>query len=214
MKIAVFGCSWTAGSHPKYISWVEELAKLKPEHTFVNYAIGGLSNSMIMALAKKFKKEYDISIVKLTSPGRLSFFNPKFNIDEQIKITTESNYHTWIDTSTILNNFVRLNYAYSNRSVSEPYSLKTIIKFHKMYYSYVNEEIFNVESEAAAHWCLNNVDLTYSHLAKHYQHLNIPVECAEKQIPYFKQYIYDHGYHVNQPGAIKEAEYIANRLNL
>lgn len=214
MKIAVFGCSWTSGTYPECISWVEELAKLKPEHTFVNYAVGGLSNGMIMALAKKFKKEYDISIVKLTSPGRLSFFNPAFNIKEAIKITKESNYHTWANTTTVLRNFVRLNYAHLNTSVSEPYSVRKITKFHKMYYSYVNKEVFNVEAEAAAHWCVNNVDLTYSHLKDHYQHLNIPVECAEKQIPYFRKYMYDSGCHVNNPGAILEAEYIAKKLNL
>ncbi len=66
MKIATFGCSWTAGlggikdkgdtryKETAYVSWPEELAKLLPTHTIHNYSRGGLSNQAIMFFFKKF----------------------------------------------------------------------------------------------------------------------------------------------------------------
>lgn len=81
-KIACFGCSWTHGSTFEIgVSWVNELARMMPEHEFFNLSQAGSSAMHSIWVMEQFEKyqKPDFTIFQITNEGRMTYY-----LDEQL----------------------------------------------------------------------------------------------------------------------------------
>jgi hypothetical protein len=212
MRIGFFGCSHVGGFYPTYYNLAEEVAAKCPQHEIHDYSFGGHSQQMILYLFEKFKQEHDFNIVKITSPGRLSFFN---NVDfAKIRKFKTSNFNTWSNLSYYGKNVVRMNYSSCPLSVAEPkYSLKSIKKLHKMYYSHISYELANIESLAITKYLQSSADFVYAHRAFQKEAMPDDILCTEKfLLPNYQSYVIDEGYHLGLEGTKAEAEWLINNI--
>lgn len=75
--VACFGCSWTHGATFELgVNWVNELAKLMPEHQFYNLSMAGSSLLHSIWVFDMFTKHYkpDFTIFQITTEGRKTYY--------------------------------------------------------------------------------------------------------------------------------------------
>lgn len=76
-KIACFGCSWTHGATFELgVSWVNELARLMPEHEFFNLSHAGSSVLHSIWIMEEFEKwqHPDLTIFQISNEGRKTYY--------------------------------------------------------------------------------------------------------------------------------------------
>ena len=164
MKIATFGCSWTAGvaNLDDHYSWSQSISK---HHEVDNYAIGGSSLSFqVYCFNKVLKHEnYDKVIFQFTTPGRLTYFPHGYDIFAHHKRYTK-NYSmfsmedgSYRTLNCITKGHSSLPKRHAFWTSKEKYNLM------KAYYSTVPWEIYATEYMALVEYIASRVDLCFFH---------------------------------------------------
>jgi len=206
MKIGIFGCSWVSGVYPTYYNLAESIAKKCPHHTIYDYAFGGHSIQMILHLYEKFKHEHDFNIIKITSPGRLTFFD-NYDFENQ-RIFKTKNFSTWKDYVDYGHNIIRLNPASITNNVAPHYIQSSIEKLQKLYYVHMNSRMAENECTAITSYMMSSADHVYGHRYTHGHKLTKTIDI----VPNFKLYVIDAGYHLMAEGISLEAEWLIKNV--
>jgi hypothetical protein len=208
MKIACFGCSYTYGIN-ECDNWVKELACLCPSHEIYNFSAQGASNAFIIDQAKKYSKQFDFSIVKITSSARLTF--SRDDLGELRQHSKIKNYYDY-DMENLANKLCCMTAGYPAQNVRNKISWisfqKDISRLYKLYYRYCTE-YSEVEREAYVSWAALNVDFVYQH---YNSTLNIP--SVESFLPNWTNYFIDKAKHLTKEGSRLEAIHLKKLLNL
>ena len=210
MKIAVYGCSWCCGVPPSNSSWVKALAKYCPTHEFYNYSVGGSSLSYALYMFEKFRSNYDINIIKLTCPDRLTLINEEYDINNNRGFVNE-NYNTWLNDEIHNDNVVRLT-ASGLSPASTIFRSTAMRNLHKLYYTNFNTTMAEIEANAIVEYLKTQADFVYCHRAHHYPTQDII--STDKILDNYASYVIDSGDHVNRQGSKLEAKWIKNHLSL
>lgn len=214
MKIGIFGCSHVAGLDKRYHSESYNLATAIadkcPQHKVYDYSMGGHSMQMINYLFQEFKHKHDFNIVKITSPGRLTFFS-EFDFENNRAWAT-SNLNTWKSPSDYGRHVVRMNYTSVPESVSSQYNLKTIKQLHKEYYRHINLDMSIAETIAITSYFQTHADYVYAHRNYYGHDLSNEMVLTEQILPNYKSYLIDEGGHLNKEGTCLEADWIVNNV--
>lgn len=210
IKIATYGCSWTAGVYTNnkethYACWPKELAKILPSAEIHNYSKGGISNLAILYLFEKMHKNYDINIVKMTCPYRYTFFKDNF----EIKIEKQNdNYYSL--SRSVDYDILNLTSSGFNPSYVKGFWKNTKINLlWKNLFNVYNEEVADIQSIALAKYFLNQSDFVFCHF---HEYLYNFLPSTKNNIKDFDGYIFDNGHHLTNEGAKKEAEWIAKKI--
>lgn len=213
MKIATFGCSWTAGlrgikdkgdtryNETTYVSWPEELAKLLPQHTIHNYGRGGLSNQAIMFFFKKFSHLYDYNIVKLTAGCRWVSIHKSFKMELEHRW---GNYSTW-NKDNAKRMYIMSPGGFQPAHNDSMYNTKTSYKFHKSWIDHIHPDFENIQSICIGEYLQSKADFIFGHNKK-FQFIDMPV--TEENITDYKSHCFDEGQHLDIYGVTKEAKWI------
>lgn len=232
MNILVLGCSWTANrlvNNNITTSWVEELSKLLPEHTFYNFAYSGSSvghSILVMeSLLENSKIKFDKIIFQITTDGRITFYNNLDfkNLDFFISQKTSNYYFLDMDKD---NNFLKIsnvNYGILNPKNKSPRpDWEKIKKFAEIYYENLNLEYnFFLEHKIQFEYIKKKVDFFFLHRPIS-QSMFAPIsynpnnecfvieEVLGNQI--FDKFKIDEGGHFSLEGCIWEAKYLKKKL--
>jgi len=147
MKLAVFGCSWSYGTHQKVNieksppNWVRSLAKLRPDISITNFSYGGTSIQFSAFLFDNYAKEYDYTIFQITSPYRLTVWPDQFDFKKHmIKYEDNLTQLGHLVNKDILNvNPARIDYSPFTTNILFTESRKAI-NFSKQYYKYIDSQ--------------------------------------------------------------------------
>jgi hypothetical protein len=218
MKIAVFGCSWSAGvptltdQNGKILNWPYFLAK-KTGWTVENYALGGScikwSLNNLVSLLKE-KKDY-YTIFQVTNPYRLTYNKLEYSY-KNFRDNVFDNYYQYNAT---IRNFVLTYQAHyvndkcwhkNNGIVVD----KNILKMYETMIKYYPKEYFNNDYLSTINYIKTLSNLTFAHKKRLETNvLSIEDKFGEK----FNKFCFDKGYHFNVEGLDYQADFIKNLID-
>lgn len=210
MKIGIFGCSYVSGVWPKNYNLAAVIADKCPQHKVYDYSMGGHSMQMINYLFQKFKHNHDFNMVKVTSPGRLSFFS-EFDFENNREWTTD-NFNTWSSIGDYYKKIVRMNYTSMPRTLAPEYNIKSIKKLHKLYYSHINTDIAIAETFAITNYLQTHANYVWRHRRHYNEDISNGCVLTSQILPNYKSYLMDTGGHLNQEGINLEADWLISNV--
>jgi len=223
MKLAVFGCSWSYGTHQKVNieksppNWVRSLAKLRPDISITNFSYGGTSIQFSAFLFDNYAKEYDYTIFQITSPYRLTVWPDQFDFKKHmIKYEDNLTQLGHLVNKDILNvNPARIDYSPFTTNILFTESRKAI-NFSKQYYKYIDSQYLWFEYNMFIEHITKQADLRFFH--QHDPNWLLRDDtyntwCIEKILPaqQYQNYLLDDGDHFNQEGCDWQANYINDK---
>jgi hypothetical protein len=217
--VACFGCSWTRGTDYETVNnWVNELAKLYPEHEFFNLSTPGSSVLHSTWVMEQFKKLYnpDVTIFQITNQGRVTYYlghdidNPKVLFSEKNlrKNDLIPNVHSLCLSNKQVQN---INYGTldpKNAGIDELYEKR--YNFANTYYSTIDKKkTSDLEQKIYSLYIKNNVDLAFFHTLVSIPH-DVELPCIQEILgnDLFDKFSYDHGHHFSEEGCRWQANYI------
>jgi len=213
MKIATFGCSWTHGTWPDNFSWAYELAKLDSTLYIDDYSKGGTSlDWSISQLLKTKNTTYDYKIIQITAPYRFTFAHNSIDY-QKFRWQRRSNCITYSDD--IHNEFILFNNGPSNQN-DENYwwKQKEIDTLSRIIYSCIDEEYMDLQWLNNIKFAQTHCNLILFHFEEHCQKANIDGSMSSERIigNDFNDHCIDDGYHLDESGSKKIAEWIYKRI--
>ncbi len=213
MKIATYGCSWTAGmggvkdqgddryKETAYVSWPEELSKLLPNDTIHNYGRGGISNQAIMYFFKKFSHLYDYNIVKLTAGCRYSSIHKSFKMELEQR---SPNYHAW-NMDNMKRIYIMSPNGFFPHHQGNFWDVKRSYKFWDLWMKHIHHDFEHTQSICIGEYLKSKADFTFGHNKK-FKFIDMPT--TEENITHYKSHCFDQGEHLDIYGVTKEAKWI------
>lgn len=173
MNILCLGCSFTAerwigGTETN--SWVRELAKLNPEHSFYNCGYSGAGLLHAIWTMKNFlsQKTVDKIIFQIPNSGRFTYYSNlshTYNVDDYL-VKLENNYY-WLELG--LDKVHPVNYGiidsdWPRNSYEERPLWQDMKTFGKEYYSrFTAEQHFDLEHEIQVEYIKNRSSFCFYH---------------------------------------------------
>ena len=157
-----FGCSWT-GWHNNY---VQELAKLEPDHNFYNWAVKGSSISISTFLLEQVKRKFttpnNYFIFQVTNPGRVTWW------DEKYKQWWDDKYEQYLIPKKETDNYYRTNHRDINNEIVGGFSasgcpIVSAKEYQKEYYRWTSRSTMNHDHRMHCHYAKNNSNFMFFH---------------------------------------------------
>lgn len=222
--VACFGCSWTHGAtYEVGTNWVNELAKLYPQHEFFNLSMAGSSVLHSITVMEQFKKHYnpDVTIFQITNEGRVTYY-----LDDTIKkaalLFDQKNLRLNdplpnVHTLCLMPEQVQsINYGTlhpENAGIDSHY--KQRFDLAEKYYSVMDrDKNFLLEQKIYSLYIKDNVDLAFYHTSYSIPN-DVDLPCIETILgqEQFNNYSSDgQGHHFTEEGCRWQAEYIKSLL--
>jgi hypothetical protein len=218
MNILCLGCSFTAdmimnGNKDHRDSWPRQLAKLMPEHTIINAAMGATSvaHSMwVMELFNQSGMQLDKIIFQVTNSGRLTFYNDlvrNLNIIDFLQKETD-NYMTF---KLPIEKVLPINMGLINHTNSKLKLNKRLVDFAEQFYSVVDDYHFDLERRVQVEFISNRADIVFYHVTS-----NTDSRMCIQDIlgnTQFNNYVMDNGMHFGPEGIAWQASFIEKLIN-
>jgi hypothetical protein len=220
MKIAVFGCSWSAGistlsdQNGKVLNWPYFLAK-KTGWTIENYALGGSCirwslNNLISFL--KEKKDYYI-IFQVTSPYRLTYNTPEYNY-KNFRDNVFDNYYQY--DATVRNCVLTYQAHYvNNKNWHKKHGIKidkNVLNMYELMIRYYPDDYFNNDCLSTINYIKTLSNLTFTH-CKSSTIDNDVFAIEDKFGKKFNKFLFDEGKHFNAEGLNYQADFIKGLID-
>lgn len=153
-----FGCSWTGWTKNNY---VRELAKLEPDHNFYNWGVKGssinISTFVLDYVKKKFPSPNNYFIFQVTSPGRVTWWDEKYEkYLTPEKIT--NNYYT-TDHSTNSNMSTIIGGFTANSCPNQ-----SALKYQRQYFKWTSRSTLKHDHKMHCHYAKNNSNFMFFHM--------------------------------------------------
>lgn len=225
--VACFGCSWTHGAtFDVGTNWVNELAKLYPQHQFFNLSLSSssvLHSIWVMEQAKKHIKP-NVTVFQLSNEGRMTYYLDH-EINEPAVLFNGKNLR-WNDPLPNVNTLClkpetvqSINYGTLSRETATDTDtgFPQRRKFAEMYYTLLDtRKTFYLEQQVYAYYIKNNVDLAFYHTFNSIPPgTNNDLTCIETVLGHeqFNNYSSDgQGYHFTEEGCQWQANYIKSLI--
>ncbi|MBR19693.1 MAG: hypothetical protein CMA64_06060 [Euryarchaeota archaeon] len=165
-----FGCSWTGLTS---VNYVQELAKLEPDHNFYNWAVQGSSISMstflLEQVKRKFKTPNNYFIFQVTNTGRVTWW------DDEYKQWWDNKYDRAIKPEKRTNNYYRTKHRDINNEIVGGFSaagcpIVLARKYQKQYYRWTSSSTMNHDHRMHCHYAKNNSNFMFFHRAHASKH--------------------------------------------
>lgn len=152
-----FGCSYTGWKPNNY---VQELAKLEPDHNFYNWGVTGssiiLSTFVLDCVKKKYTAPNNYFIFQVTNPGRVCWWSDKYeDYLEKIQKTTDNYYRTKIDN---INNEIVGGFT------ANSCSNQSALKYKRQYFKWTSHSTLEHDHKMHCHYAKNNSNFMFFHL--------------------------------------------------
>lgn len=225
MKIAVLGCSWSAGiprdwsikqSTPQqkllipnedFVSWPRELAKLNKDLEIHNYALPGSSLLFSIGILENIKQHFDVIILQVTTADRYTSWAEKSNLDQHL-IDVEPNYKMF--GYDVLKDVVIYDSHFNEKEVVNSYVSKDREnQFINYYYYRTTDEMFNLNHKVLVNYAKDHVDIIFAHRK------STLVESVEETLgtEAFENYFMDEGAHFGLEGCQWQAKWVLDKIN-
>lgn len=198
-----FGCSWTAWSKTNY---VEELAKLTPEHNFYNWAQSGssiaLSTYLLDAVKHRYTGDNNYFIFQATNPYRVSWWN---TIDFRSINQLQPNYFK----------LPALDGKYWQGFSAANCKDKAFGKYHKQYYMTNTNTNMNHEYKTYCKFAKDNSDYIFWQQKQQNKVFDNMI-CVQDLLGEEKhnKYLSRDGWHFARPGSKWQAQWIKKELKI
>ena len=216
MKIGVYGCSFTYGAYPLWISWVKKASELYPQHDWYNHSFSGISNNTILYMFEHFKHNYDINIVKLTSSSRVTFIDPDWQFEHSLRQPDGNNY--WVfDREEVRNKLIRITPSSISLWETDK-NYKRWEDYQRLTYENFNNKQYMLEYNIISDYMKQNAQLVYAHKDYAGPRTTGVVKPLDWTIHdklgsiVFDSYVIDEGLHFNEQGAEHEATLVYNKI--
>lgn len=157
-----FGCSWT-GWHNNY---VQELAKLEPNHNFYNWAVKGssinISTFLLEQVKKKFTTPNNYFIFQVTNSGRVTWW------DDNYKKWWDDNYKHYLIPEKQTDNYYRTKHRDINNGIVGGFGatscpIVTAKKYQEEYFRWTSRSTMKHDHKIHCHYAKNNSNFMFFH---------------------------------------------------
>lgn len=212
MKLAVFGCSFSAGiSINNNHNWVRDLAEIRQDDEIYNFALGGTSALWSVHLLKKYKNYFDKTIFQVTHPKRFTYWKHHDSLEYFYKV--KPNLYEY--TETVRDNVFSITPAIihgHNQQYWKKYwnKNKNMVEFGKQIYKNLSEEQFTIEHELSTDYAFTHADLCFFHCKSD---VDTRISSIEAELGFeFNKNLLDDSKHLNSNGCKLQAAWVNDYL--
>jgi len=212
MKVAVFGCSYSAGIKKNdKKNWVRHFANLNKNLEIYNFSLGGSSLSWSLFQLKKYKSVFDKTIFQITKNKRFTYWDD-FDSFEYFYKVQDNLYEFSEDIRNVVHcitpgmisdvNNYWLKYKQLN---------KDVVKFGEQIYKNINNDQFNMEYSIYIDHLIKISDLNFFHCCEESEQYNLSSIEGELKENFYNNRL-DEANHLNDYGCLLQSNWVNTKF--